>query len=73
MHRQQSGNDAETCAETWNPIHLRFTARPGMSPAGMRHCTRSVSSMIEAWFGFHAAPQDKKWPRYSMPQWLLSA
>jgi hypothetical protein len=25
MHRQQRGNDAETHAETWDAIHLRFT------------------------------------------------
>jgi hypothetical protein len=28
MDRQQNGNDAETCAESWNPIHLWPKDRP---------------------------------------------
>lgn len=31
MNCQQSGDDAEVDAETLDPVHLRFAARPGMS------------------------------------------
>jgi hypothetical protein len=66
MNRQQSGNDAEICAETWEPIHLRSTGGLGNLIARSRQRLMPI-------FSFHAASQEGNDICYSMPQWLLSA
>jgi hypothetical protein len=74
MNCQQSGSDAEIDAETWDPVHLRFAARPGMSLLAVmpnKHSLDLVNdrnplsvSMLRRRIGMD---------RYSTPQWLLSA
>jgi len=48
MDRQQSDSDTETsaklCAESWNPIHLRFTDSRGISLAATRDHLHSPGS-----------------------------
>jgi hypothetical protein len=73
MDRQQSGNDAEIGAEIWDPIHLRFTARPGVSPAAISGYLLSLDldQQSEPLFSLHAAPQKANGVCSSVPQSVL--
>ena len=62
MKRQHGGNDAETCAETWDAIHPRFTGGPGMSSAVARGIyPRLVSSTIETVVRFQCCIAGREW------------